>query len=99
LPASFLSFHHQFQLFTLILHWLLSNYSFVAQVYSLIGGFCVSAVNFHAKDGSGYKFLADVVLQLDKLNPQVGPAFHVNYLRFPLVNHSNESNFSSEDYS
>nr|PNR47635.1 hypothetical protein PHYPA_012108 [Physcomitrium patens] len=41
------------------------------KVYSLIGGFCASAVNFHAKDGSGYTFLADVVLQLDKLNPQV----------------------------
>jgi aminopeptidase N len=41
------------------------------KVYSLIGGFCASAVNFHAKDGSGYKFLADIVLQLDKLNPQV----------------------------
>jgi aminopeptidase N len=41
------------------------------KVYSLIGGFCASAVNFHAKDGSGYKFLADIVLELDKLNPQV----------------------------
>lgn len=43
----------------------------VIQVYSLIGGFCGSPVNFHAKDGSGYKFLGDVVLQLDKINPQV----------------------------
>ncbi|KAG0454389.1 hypothetical protein HPP92_025693 [Vanilla planifolia] len=41
------------------------------KVYSLIGGFCGSLVNFHAKDGSGYNFLGDVVLQLDKLNPQV----------------------------
>lgn len=41
------------------------------QVYSLIGGFCGSPVNFHAKDGSGYKFLGEVVLQLDKINPQV----------------------------
>ncbi|XP_020115205.1 puromycin-sensitive aminopeptidase isoform X2 [Ananas comosus] len=41
------------------------------KVYSLIGGFCGSPVNFHAKDGSGYKFLGDVVLQLDKINPQV----------------------------
>lgn len=48
-----------------------SNCTFVSQVYSLIGGFCASAVNFHAKDGSGYKFLADIVLELDKLNPQV----------------------------
>ena len=28
-------------------------------------------MNFHAKDGSGYKFLGEVVLQLDKINPQV----------------------------
>ncbi|AEE34147.2 Peptidase M1 family protein [Arabidopsis thaliana] len=41
------------------------------KVYSLIGGFCGSPVNFHAKDGSGYKFLGDIVVQLDKLNPQV----------------------------
>ncbi|KAJ7557437.1 hypothetical protein O6H91_05G126600 [Diphasiastrum complanatum] len=41
------------------------------KVYALIGGFCGSVVNLHAKDGSGYKFLADVVLKLDKLNPQV----------------------------
>lgn len=41
------------------------------KVYSLIGGFCGSPVNFHAKDGSGYRFLGEIVLQLDKLNPQV----------------------------
>ncbi|KAL9663842.1 hypothetical protein QQ045_019234 [Rhodiola kirilowii] len=41
------------------------------KVYSLIGGFCASPVNFHAKDGSGYKFLGEIVVQLDKINPQV----------------------------
>ncbi|KAM6551825.1 hypothetical protein CsatB_001633 [Cannabis sativa] len=41
------------------------------KVYSLIGGFCGSPVNFHAKDGSGYRFLGEIVLQLDKINPQV----------------------------
>ncbi|KAB2608628.1 puromycin-sensitive aminopeptidase [Pyrus ussuriensis x Pyrus communis] len=41
------------------------------KVYSLIGGFCGSPVNFHAKDGSGYKFLGEIVMQLDKINPQV----------------------------
>jgi hypothetical protein len=43
----------------------------MSQVYSLIGGFCGSPVSFHAKDGSGYKFLGEAVLQLDKINPQV----------------------------
>ncbi|CAI5515642.1 unnamed protein product [Closterium sp. Naga37s-1] len=41
------------------------------KVYSLIGGFTSSAVNLHAADGSGYRFLADMVLQLDKINAQV----------------------------
>ncbi|XP_038724576.1 puromycin-sensitive aminopeptidase-like isoform X1 [Tripterygium wilfordii] len=41
------------------------------KVYSLIGGFCGSPVNFHAIDGSGYQFLGELVVQLDKLNPQV----------------------------
>ncbi|EXB37329.1 Aminopeptidase N [Morus notabilis] len=41
------------------------------KVYSLIGGFCGSPVNFHAKNGSGYRLLGEIVLQLDKLNPQV----------------------------
>jgi aminopeptidase N len=41
------------------------------KVYSLIGGFCASPTNFHAIDGSGYEFLADIVLELDDLNGQV----------------------------
>lgn len=28
-------------------------------------------MNFHAKDGSGYKFLGEMVVQLDRINPQV----------------------------
>ncbi|RZC49617.1 hypothetical protein C5167_018038 [Papaver somniferum] len=40
------------------------------KVCSLVGGFCTSPVNFHAKDGSGYKFLGEIVLQLDIRNPQ-----------------------------
>lgn len=41
------------------------------KVYSLLGGFCSSSVNFHAADGSGYEFLADMILKLDALNAQV----------------------------
>lgn len=41
-------------------------------VQALIGSFCVgNPIKFHARDGSGYKFLADIVLQLDVLNPQI----------------------------
>jgi len=42
------------------------------KVRSLIGAFCAgNPLRFHAADGSGYRFLADRVLELDPLNPQV----------------------------
>ncbi|MBQ0711427.1 MAG: aminopeptidase N [Porticoccus sp.] len=42
------------------------------KVRSVIGVFCNSnPVNFHREDGSGYQFLADNVITLDKLNPQI----------------------------
>lgn len=42
------------------------------KVRSLIGVFATSnAINFHAEDGSGYEFLAEQILVLDKLNPSV----------------------------
>ena len=42
------------------------------KVRSLIGRFCAGNIaHFHNKDGSGYEFLADQVLALDSMNPQV----------------------------
>jgi aminopeptidase N len=41
------------------------------KVYSLIRSFSANHARFHAADGAGYAFLADQVLALDKLNPQV----------------------------
>ena len=41
------------------------------KVYALIGGFTGNFAQFHRKDGAGYNFLAEMVLKLDALNPQV----------------------------
>ena len=38
---------------------------------ALIGSFGANMALFHAADGSGYRFLADQVLALDAINPQV----------------------------
>jgi aminopeptidase N len=52
------------------------------KVRALIGAFAAAnPVRFHAADGSGYSFLADQAIALDKLNPQVaarliGPLGH-----------------------
>jgi aminopeptidase N len=41
-------------------------------VRALIGQFCRNnPAAFHAIDGSGYRFLAEQILLLDKINPQV----------------------------
>ncbi|HEC73719.1 MAG TPA: aminopeptidase N, partial [Methylophaga aminisulfidivorans] len=41
-------------------------------VRALIGAFCRNnPIHFHAKDGSGYRFLAEQIMLLDELNPQV----------------------------
>ena len=41
------------------------------KVRSLIGAFLMNVFHFHAGDGSGYEFLADRVLELDAMNPQM----------------------------
>ncbi len=41
------------------------------RVRSLVGAFCQNLIYFHAKDGSGYQFLADQVLIADEKNAQL----------------------------
>ncbi|WP_423895957.1 aminopeptidase N [Candidatus Pelagadaptatus aseana] len=42
------------------------------KVRSLIGAFCNNnAINFHIESGEGYRFLADQIITLNKLNPQI----------------------------
>src|SRR6266571_2342432 len=41
------------------------------KVYPLVRSFAANHVRFHAADGGGYAFLADQVIELNALNPQV----------------------------
>ncbi len=41
------------------------------KVYSLIGAFGNNPIHFHHKNGEGYQLLAEIVLQLNSINPQV----------------------------
>ena len=42
------------------------------QVYALVRGFCgANPRHFHAADGSGYALAADVIIELQAINPQV----------------------------
>jgi len=41
------------------------------KVYSLLFSFCANHVRFHSADGAGYAFVAERIIELDALNPQV----------------------------
>ena len=55
------------------------------KVYSLIRAFAANHVRFHAADGAGYAFLADQVLALDELNPQVAARMARGFDRWKQV--------------
>lgn len=38
---------------------------------ALIGGFAANHAAFHAKDGAGYDFVADWIMRMDPVNPQI----------------------------
>jgi aminopeptidase N len=53
------------------------------KVRALIGAFCgQNANNFHLPGGEGYKFLADQVLKLDAINPQIAARLLAPLTRF-----------------
>ena len=41
------------------------------KVRALIGGFCGNAINFHHANGEGYRFLAEQIITLNAMNPQI----------------------------
>ena len=52
------------------------------RVRALIGAFAANPSAFHAADGSGYAFVADQVLALDPMNPQVASRLTKGFTRW-----------------
>ncbi|MCZ6890765.1 MAG: aminopeptidase N C-terminal domain-containing protein, partial [Gammaproteobacteria bacterium] len=56
------------------------------KVRALYGGFVQNSLrHFHAADGTGYRFFADRVLKIDRLNPQVAARLATQLTRFQRV--------------
>jgi aminopeptidase N len=60
-------------------------------VRSLVGTFTRNYEYFHAKDGSGYKYVADKILEIDKINPQMASALCSSFKLYDRMNHENQS--------
>jgi len=52
------------------------------KVRSLIGSFSGNPVHFHRADGKGYQFLADNILKLDAMNPQIAARLLKSFSRW-----------------
>lgn len=51
---------------------------------------------FHAPDGSGYKFLTDIILQVDKINPQLSSRIATPYSRWQVLDLQRQELIQSE---
>jgi|TARA_B110000008_G_scaffold47269_1_gene45667 aminopeptidase N len=60
--------------------------------YSLIGGFAGGNIEgFHAADGSGYEFVADVLLQTDAINPQASSRMASPFTKWRLYDENRQN--------
>ena len=60
-------------------------------VRSLIGVFARNYKHFHAKDGLGYKFVADKIIEIDKINAQMASALAGAFKVYEKMNEINKS--------
>jgi len=62
------------------------------KVRSVIGAFCFNnAVSFHKLDGTGYEFLADQVITLNGINPQIASRLLTPLTRWKKYGHERQS--------
>ena len=52
------------------------------RVSALIGAFAGNIAGFHAKDGAGYRFIADMILRIDPINPHKASALTKAFARW-----------------
>jgi aminopeptidase N len=52
------------------------------RISALIGVFAANGLGFHAVDGSGYRFVADMILKIDPINPHSAAALAKNFTRW-----------------
>jgi len=65
-------------------------------VRSLIGAFTRNYKHFHAKDGSGYKFVAQKILEIDKINAQMASSLAGAFKIYKKLNPTNKELMETE---
>jgi aminopeptidase N len=67
------------------------------RVYALIGGFTtVNLSGFHAADGEGYRIVAETILKLDAVNPQVAARMATGFRSWHIMNDARKTAASAQ---
>ncbi|WP_434629772.1 aminopeptidase N [Chromobacterium sp. CV08] len=66
------------------------------KVRALLGAFGGNLFHFHAEDGSGYRFLADRILELDAINPQVASGLSRAFRRLQKLEPGRQAKMRAE---
>jgi len=65
-------------------------------VRSLIGVFARNYKYFHSKNGLGYKFIADKIIDIDKINPQMASGLAGAFKIYERLNEKNRDAMKAE---
>ena len=65
-------------------------------VRALIGSFSKNYRYFHNKDGSGYRFMADQIIEIDKINPQIASSLLGGFKIYNKINKTNKNMMQKE---
>ncbi|WP_457746508.1 aminopeptidase N [Sulfurimonas sp.] len=65
-------------------------------VRALIGTFARNHKHFHSKDGYGYKFVADKIIDIDKINPQMASGLSGAFKIYAKMNKINQKLMRAE---
>ena len=65
-------------------------------VRSLIGVFARNYKHFHSKDGYGYKFVADKIIEIDAINPQMASGLCSAFKIYEKLNETNKMMMEAE---
>ncbi|MDD4883084.1 aminopeptidase N [Sulfuricurvum sp.] len=65
-------------------------------VRSLIGSFARNPVAFYHKSGAGFRFVADKVIEIDAINPQIASGLAGAFKNYPKLSHEQKAQMGCE---
>jgi len=63
---------------------------------ALVGSFAANPTQFHRKDGKGYEFLADIIIKLNTINPQIGAGMSRQFMQWRRYDDTRQAHMKTQ---